>query len=92
LFAGVASTDGELGRGRSCQSVAQTRTRACQGDAQDQSKRVCTEKRLRGGGFSPESSPAAAVFCEIRNPRARSLVALGFRKRMGSGEGVDGFI
>jgi hypothetical protein len=58
----------------------------------DQGKKVGTEKRSRGGGFSPESSPAAVGLCEIRSLLACSLVALGFRKRRGSGEGVEGFI
>jgi hypothetical protein len=53
---------------------------------------VCTEKRSRGGGFSPELSPVAVGLYEIRNLRACSLVALGFRKRRGSGEGAEGFI
>jgi hypothetical protein len=80
------------GRGRSRRSMMQTRTRVCQGDTRDQGKMVCTEKRSRGGGFSPESSPAAVGLCEIQNLHARSLVALGFTKRRGSGQGVEGFM
>jgi hypothetical protein len=80
------------GWGRSHRSEMQTRTRVCQGDARDQGKKVCTEKRSRGGGFSPESSPTAVGLYEIRNLHARSLVALGFRKSRGSREGVEGFI
>jgi hypothetical protein len=63
----------------------QMRTRVCQGDARDQGKKVGTEKRSRGGGFSPESSPAAVRLCEIRNLLTRSLVA-GRSEKGGRGE------